>query len=316
MTESRHRLPVVSAVIETYNADSDSEISLEHVLEKLHAQTYPQESIEVVVVVDEKNAGLTRFLEERFPWVRVVLADNPSYYGMKVRGMEAATGDIIALTDADCEPPPDYVEKLARDFADGVDVVVGKVRFTPGARFAKTFDLFCFGHIKADKEGFAQAFSVNNVAFTKEIASKHPFDPRIRRSGGAYLLCRQLRAAGYKVVYDPEIAVIHDAYDLHFQMMMRIRTGYEVVNLLRLDEGDILPETKFRRLGVLAPIVSSARRCLIDLRVIVSDRRELDISIPEIPYFFVASFIIRSIEAGAGVLTIFKPNYFAERYGW
>jgi len=94
--------PLISVVIETYNADSDSEISLELVLEKLRAQTYPQESIEVVVVVDEENTELTQLLKERFPWVQITLTDNPSYYGMKIRGIEAAAGDIIALTDADC----------------------------------------------------------------------------------------------------------------------------------------------------------------------------------------------------------------------
>lgn len=309
-------MPLVSVIIETYNADSDAEIDLDHVLGRLRTQTYSQDRIEVLVVVEEANSRLIEDLEERFPWVRVVLTDDPSYYAMKVRGLDAATGEILALTDADCALPVDYVERLARDFEAGADVVVGKVRFTRGARWAKTFDLFCFAHIKADAEGRAQAFSVNNVAFKREIARAHPFDPRIRRSGGAYLLCRQLRAAGCNVVYDPEIAVYHDAYDLYFQMMMRIRTGYEVVNLARIDEKEILPETRLRRLGVLAPVVSSARRCLIDLRNVLSDRRELDISIPEVPYFFLASLVVRTIEAGAGVLTVLRPSYLADRYGW
>lgn len=308
--------PLVSVIIETYNADPDAKIQLEQVLERLRAQTYPQDRIEVVVVVEEANAELQQFLAQRFTWVRVVLTDDPAYYAMKVRGLEAAKGDLLALTDADCAPSANYVERLVKNFSAGADVVVGKVRFTPGARFAKTFDLFCFAHIKADEQGMAQAFSVNNVAFTREIVRQHRFDPRVRRSGGAYLLCRQLRAAGRKVVYDSEIVVHHDAYNLRFQMMMRVRTGYEVVNLARIDETGVLPETRFRRLGVLAPVVSSARRFLIDLRNVVTDRRELDISVLEIPYFFFASFVIRTIEAGAGILTIFKPDYLAERYGW
>jgi len=316
-SESRfHDPPLVSVAIETYNADSGAEIELAQVLGQLRAQTYPQEKIEVILVIDEDNVRLTRAIEEQFPWTRIVHVKESTYYGMKVHGMKAGEGDIVALTDADCALRGDYVENLVRNFQNGADDVVGKVRFTPGARFAKTFNLFCFAYIRADKNGFAQAFSVNSVAFSKEVAHRYSFDPRIQRSGGAYLLARQLCAAGYKIVYDPEIAVVHDAYDLRFQMLMRVRSGYEVVYLSQLDEDGVLPETKFRRLGILAPLFSSAFRFLFDLKIIASDRRDLDISIPEIPYFIVASIVIRSIETAAGVLTIFKPNYLADRYGW
>jgi hypothetical protein len=43
--------------------------------------------------------------------VKVVLTDDPSSYAMKIRGIEVATGDVIALADADCELASDYAEK-------------------------------------------------------------------------------------------------------------------------------------------------------------------------------------------------------------
>ncbi len=62
-----------------------------HVLKRLRAQIYPRASIEVIPVVDEENPRLKEFVEERFPWVKVVLTDDPSYYAMKTRGIEMTT---------------------------------------------------------------------------------------------------------------------------------------------------------------------------------------------------------------------------------
>lgn len=309
-------MPVVSIVLETYNEGSGADIELEDVLGQLRNQTYPQQNIEVVLVVDADDADLTRRLEERYPWARIAHLKNSTYYGMKIRGMEAATGDIVALADADCDLRPDYVERLVRNYENGADVIVGKVRFKPGSRLSKTFNIFCFAYVRPDKQGRANAFSVNNVAFRREVIENHTFDRRIRRSGGAYLLSRQLCAAGYNVVFDPEIAVFHDPYDLRFQMLMRARSGYEVVSLSRLDDEGVLPETKFRKFGLLAPFLASAHRFLFDLRIIVADRKDLDISLPTIPYFVAASAVIRTIEASAGVFEILKPRHLADRYGW
>ena len=309
-------LPLVTVALETYNADSEGVVEFADVLGQLRNQTYPRDRIEIDLIVDEDNEELQHLIRKKFPWARIVPVKDATYYGMKAAAMQNAQGDIVALTDADCVIPTDYVERLVQNFRDGADVVVGRVRFTPGARWAKTFNLFCFAYIRGDDEGRTDTFSVNNVAFRREVAHEHPFDPRIRRSGGAYLLGRKLAAAGYRIVYDPAITVHHDAYDLRFQMLMRVRSGYEVVSLSKIDDEGILPESKFGRLGILGPPLASGFRFLYDMKLIAEDRRDLGISLLEIPYFVAASAVIRTVETAAGVLTVLRPRYLRDRFGW
>ncbi|MGH7896508.1 MAG: glycosyltransferase [Candidatus Binatia bacterium] len=52
------------------------------------------------------------------------------------RGIEAARGEVIAFTDADCEVSPEWVTKLLRAL-DGRTAVMGTIEARPGGRFAR-----------------------------------------------------------------------------------------------------------------------------------------------------------------------------------
>ncbi len=309
-------LPTISVVIETLNATPESKIELQDVLDGLAEQAYPKEKLESIVVVDEANSELAAFVRGKYPETETVLTTDPSYYGMKICGIKAAEGDIVALLDSDCLPGENWASEIVATMSAGADIVAGKVRFPSGARFSRTFELFDYGHIRNGQDGEAEWFNVSNCAIRKDVIQKHPFDHRLRRSGGGTLLGCQLKSLGYKIVYNPRMRVVHNDPGLRTHILTRFRTGYEAVNLCRLDDAGILPDSKFLKLGALAPFALSLRRMLFDFGTVLTNRRDLDIPRYQIPYFLGASAIVRGAESIMGLLTVMSPSYLAKRFGW
>lgn len=306
----------ISVVIETINEEAGPEMDLDQVLAALGAQTWPKDRLEILVAVDAANAPLRDHLGARHPHVRVFETRDSTYYSMKTAGIALATGDVVALLDSDCVPVPVWAERIAQRVAEGADAVAGKTRYAKDAPFARTFDFFNFGYIQGDAQGRANGFLPNNVAFRREVILEHGFDPRIRRSGAAHLLGAKLRALGYHIAYEPEQRVTHNAYGLGEELRMRVKSGYDSVNLSRLDAEGFLEETAYLRRGALALAAVCARRIVFDVRAALHNRRDLELPVVAVPYFLLASPLIRGLELAAALVTLVRPGYFREKYGW
>jgi hypothetical protein len=78
----------------------------------------------------------------------------------------------------------------------------------------------------------------------------------------------------------------------------------------------VLPETRFLKLGLLAPFLFAARRMVYDWQTILVNRRDLEIAWYETPYFVAASMLVRTAEVAGGLVSVAKPDYLARRFGW
>ncbi|HEX2092344.1 MAG TPA: glycosyltransferase [Longimicrobiaceae bacterium] len=303
--------PRVSVVTETITARFDNTTGslpddLATTLHALDRQTYPRELIERVVVLDEQVAAATaEELGRRYPAVRFVAAPATNYFAAKNAGAEAATGEIVALLDSDCEPQPDWLERLVAPFAEGAEVaaVAGRTRYTGGSWAARTFSIPDFAYVHGEQGGEASGFNINNVAFRREAFLAHRFDERIPRNGGCYFLYHQMRAAGARIVYDPRAVVSH-AVDVHGLGFVRkhFERGHDGVVIYRLDERAVLRGTPFvRRFGPLALVALSARRILVDWLRLARHRRQMGVPAITLPYYAAVAVGTRLIELAGGM---------------
>ncbi len=97
---------LVSVIIPVYN---DTE-RLQTVLNRLAAQTYPNYE---VIVIDNGSTCLeeVRSLVKAYPFATLTTESIPGSYAARNRGIAQAKGEIIAFTDADCVPAPDWIEQ-------------------------------------------------------------------------------------------------------------------------------------------------------------------------------------------------------------
>lgn len=110
----------------------DDALRLANCLSALRAQTrLPDE----VIVVDNASTDASAVVASS-GGARVVHCAEPGIPAAAAAGYDAARGQLILRLDADCTPPPTWVEDVVLAFraAPGVDAVTGGARFTDGPR--------------------------------------------------------------------------------------------------------------------------------------------------------------------------------------
>ena len=124
----------LSVVIPAHNEAGSIRPVLRALCHALTAESIPYE----VVVVDDHSADDTeRAIAEvaaEFAQVRCVKNHNSGGFGFAVRaGLDAFTGDVVAIVMADGSDPPEDLIRCYREFATGVDCVFGS-RFMKESR--------------------------------------------------------------------------------------------------------------------------------------------------------------------------------------
>lgn len=100
--------PLVSAVIPTYNRRDDVLIAVRTVVE----QTYPAESLEIIVVDDGGKDDTQEALDRAFgSRIRYLKKPNGGVSSARNHGMAASRGDYLALLDSDDEWRPTKIER-------------------------------------------------------------------------------------------------------------------------------------------------------------------------------------------------------------
>jgi len=137
-------LPKVSVVIPIYNGEKD----LPDLISCLYAQTYPRDHVEYLLV-DNRSRDRTATIiqttvkEAQSQGITIrYLSENKIQNAAAARntGIRACTTEIIAFTDVDCRPQPDWLYALIQPFADPkVGIVGGAILALPGKTLLENY---------------------------------------------------------------------------------------------------------------------------------------------------------------------------------
>jgi len=105
-------LPIVSLIVPAYNAAD----SLPACLAALKNQTWPEGHGEIIVVDDGSGDATADIATKAGAVVIHIPHGGPA--AARNAGVAAARGEIILFTDADCEPSPEWVERMTGPFRD------------------------------------------------------------------------------------------------------------------------------------------------------------------------------------------------------
>jgi len=205
-------LPFVSVVVPVF----DGAESLATLLRALAGQDYPPQRFECIVVDNGSRVPVRAVEGGSFP-VRVVREERVGSYSARNRGLAEARGEVLAFTDADCIPRPDWLSCSVRDLGSPVEtrVVAGRIEMFPvGGRprssleWRGVLNSLDQARYVAD-HGFA---ATANLVTRREVFERvGPFDSDLY-SGGDLDWGRRAGALGLALAYCPDAVVRHPAY--------------------------------------------------------------------------------------------------------
>lgn len=186
-------------------------------LEALRAQDYQGEW--EVVVVDDRSEDETAQVVAARAWERLKLVRAPEAGQFRcpkksalAQGIAASCGEVLLFTDADCQPPPEWVRATVGLFAEEVGLVAGHA-FPPPARGLRhrllALDNLAVGALAAGSIGMGAPLSCTgrNLAYRRQVYEEvGGFAPIGHLIGGddVYFL-RLVARTAWKAVYSPVV---------------------------------------------------------------------------------------------------------------
>jgi glycosyltransferase involved in cell wall biosynthesis len=121
----------ISLIIPAHNEEKFIGICIEYALKNSHNK------IHEIIVVDNASSDQTSAVAMKYPLVRVVRELQKGTNRARQKGLDEATGDILAFIDADSQMPEGWIEKIEQTFSRDSHIVSlsGPYKYYDGTRF-------------------------------------------------------------------------------------------------------------------------------------------------------------------------------------
>ena len=203
---ARQAWPRVSVVVCAYNAAA----TLEDCLGSLERLTYPDVEL---LLVNDGSRDRTSEIAHRHPRVRVIDVPNGGLSAARNVGLNHATGDIVAYTDADTRVDRDWLTYLVQPFLTSDVVGSGGPNVVPDddPPMAQCIARAPGGptHVLLD-DRTAEHVPGCNMAFRRDaLVAIGGFNPVYLRAGDDVDVCWRLQARGWKIGFASSALVWH-----------------------------------------------------------------------------------------------------------
>jgi glycosyltransferase involved in cell wall biosynthesis len=217
---------VLSIVVPT----RDRIVSLRRCLQALEQQSIG-ERVEVIVIddasTDESQVAAIVARSQEATVVRHERRRGPA--AARNSGVRASVGRFVCFTDDDCEPAPDWLERLQARLLAGADAVAGAtVNARPSDALAEASQLVASSLVRGvpGEPGEILFAPSNNLACRRDLLVTVPFDESYPVAAGEDRdWCVRMRRAGFRLEYEPS-AVVRHHHDLDLHAFWRQHRRY------------------------------------------------------------------------------------------
>lgn len=206
---STNRNPLISVIIPVWNGAK----RVGGCLDALVAQRNQGVDFEILVVDNGSTDGTAKIVRQ-YPGVILLHEPEPGSYRARNRGVDAANGEYVLFTDADCLAEPDWLDQAAAlvQRRHEVDVHAGQIQLyrEPGSGpFSVRYEeLVAFNQRANVSVGWC--VTANWLCRRKILQEVGCFNAELF-SGGDVECSRRLKEAGRVIGYAPELVVRHPA---------------------------------------------------------------------------------------------------------
>ncbi|NJL82562.1 MAG: glycosyltransferase [Chloroflexaceae bacterium] len=209
--------PQVSVIVPIYNGEAD----VPALIGCLRRQTYPQNRVEYLLVDNNSQDGTLELLkaaaqtaqEKGENWQALSENQIQSSYAARNCGIKASQGEILAFTDADCRPEPQWLEELIKPFSDRqIGIVVGELMAFPGTslleRYAALTEVMSQRFLL--EHPFCPYGQTANLAIRRSaLGQVGLFRPYLTTGGDADICWRIQRETHWQLTSAPQAVIAH-----------------------------------------------------------------------------------------------------------
>ena len=238
------------------------------------------------------------------PNMTILYIDAESSYELKNRAVDAATGDWLAIVDADCIPQRSWLRVLRAAIAEHPDVeaVSAKTMYPGRSRMERLLGLLSRSYLDPGRRGPTRFISGNAACFRREVYRRHPLPVGF----GAFASRIQSEAFlrdGATLLFDPELVVVHDFEGWPMESDIRRNHGYSTV-ITRLRD-DRLPYAGLVRAGVMAIPLIVTGKTLDSVRDCLRCYRQYNVKTYELPLALALTVVTHLLEI-PGMLAAYR----------
>jgi cellulose synthase/poly-beta-1,6-N-acetylglucosamine synthase-like glycosyltransferase len=220
--------PKVSVVVPIYNGKTD----LPDLITCLCTQTYPRDRVEYLLVDNASQDTTATIIQNstlEASHKDITIRHLSEYkiqssYAARNTGILASEGEILAFTDIDCRPHPDWLEKLVQPFNNpGIGIVSGAIAALPGKTL---FEKYAEQHrVLSQEDHFASHFlpfgATANLAIRRQIFQELGlFRPHLTTGGDTDICWRVQLNSSWRLYYTHTAIVQHRHRD-SFQGLLK-----------------------------------------------------------------------------------------------
>jgi GT2 family glycosyltransferase len=203
--------PFFSIIVPTF----DRPEALTACVQAIKKLDYPQDRFEVIIVDDGSSVPIKPFDQNLRDVANITILRqiNTGPASARNTGAQQAKGDILAFTDDDCMPTPQWLRELARSFNDNplglvggrtVNGLVDNLYSTASQMIVEEAYAFFLS-----RDSDLRFFASNNMAVAARLFHKiGGFDSSFRTSEDREFCDRWIRQ-GHPLVYVPQAIVFH-----------------------------------------------------------------------------------------------------------
>jgi len=249
----------VSVIVPVYN----NARGIKEAVECLSRQTFDKKQLEIIIIDNgssDQTPQVMLELQDRYRGLKYAREErsNDSYLARN-KGIGMAAGGIIAFTDSDCMPAPNWVEEGVGAFdRENIDYGGGDVLFTFEGNRPNIFEYYNSAHsLQQERYVNKYGFCVTANCFVKkEILDRYGQFRIDMFSGADAEFGIRIKKSGINCVFIPNAIVWHQArssFTQLFKRTKRVAQGQRKLRLLgalprrRLTARDILPTLVYRR---------------------------------------------------------------------
>lgn len=201
-----------SIVVPVYNERNN----IQTLIQAINKQTYPKDKFELIICDNNSTDGTKKRIREietefSVDLQLVVESEIQSSYAARNKGIRAASGDVIALTDADCLPARTWLERGVEAVNTDAPYIGGRIDMTFQNNRPNVWEYLDAAR-KLDNEIYVQqdSFAATANCFVKQVVFDDCglFLPELESSGD-YEFGQRVAKEGINIEYAPEAVVNH-----------------------------------------------------------------------------------------------------------